>query len=176
MENPWPGTSAQTKCLVKSRIPGRLPKRTAYTSELVWLGVRGTSQLWAQRLRMKISQSKGNGPGQTVPGKHGTGQCLPHHFPPGSEDWTHVAFSMGQAQFPAPLRQKAPSSQIYYDAQTDFGFGLYAALFEFYNWLPISKNQEDHAFDRDRVATCGCKAPVGVTDKEGNLGGAGRPL
>lgn len=124
MENPWPGTSAQTKCLVKSRIPGRLPKRTAYTSELVWLGVRGTSQLWAQRLRMKISQSKGNGPGQTVPGKHGTGQCLPHHFPPGSEDWTHVAFSMGQAQFPAPLRQKAPSSQIYCDAQTDWFWSL----------------------------------------------------
>lgn len=59
-----------------------------------------TSQLWAQRLRMKAYQSGGSGTGQPVPGEQVICQCLPPHFslssgrlhPSGFLSWPGLGF------------------------------------------------------------------------------------
>lgn len=125
-----------------SSITGKSPKRTAYASELIQADPKDQPALGPTSQNDSISERR-KWHWTASPRRTGDLPMSSSSFL--TKFWKTAPIWLSQLARPGfwgSLRQKTLSGQIYFDSQMDFGFGLWSIL-KIFNWLPISKIQED---------------------------------
>ena len=136
-----------------SSITGKSPKKITYASELIQADAKDqpalgpTSQNESRSERWKWHWT-------ASPRRTGDLPMSSSSFL--TKFWKTAPTWLSQLARPGfwgSLRQKTLSGQIYFDSQMDFGFGLWSIL-KFFNWLPISKIQEDTVHSNSGYPPC----------------------